>query len=337
MATKAYVAAIFISVLITTSAFATIWIVDNNPDPSGGYTTLSAAHAIAMSGDTIYVYPSVTAYAGITVTKQLYIFGTGFDLNIYGGQATTAGSEISGTMKFDPGSGGSFLEGFGGGFTADINVGNIIVKRNDLSKVDIGGSNCQILQNEIIGTAEPGVVTMSGNLGNVIIANNKIINTSSQGTTWARWALNCEPSSIITVVNNVLRANSAQRAIEGLGATSVAQNNIIIDGITTGDGVFQYNMSHSTLPAGTGNIENMDMSIVFENPADYTTGLHLLPGSPASGTGYGGTDMGIYGGDAPYVDGGHPGIPAIFHIESEVVTTPQNGLDVLFKAKSNRE
>ena len=37
------------------------------------------------------------------------------------------------------------------------------------------------------------------------------------------------------------------------------------------------------------------------------------------------------------VDGGLPGLPSIYNLESDAITTQQNGLDVLINAKSNRD
>ncbi len=333
MYTKSISLALFL-LAFTSAAFANIWIVDNNPFPAGDYTTLAAAHSVASPGDTIYVYPSATAYAGITVTKRLSFIGAGFDLEIYGGQATTANTTISGTMKFNAGSEGSVLEGFDGVFKVDINTDNITIKRNELSKVEIGGSNCYILQNEIVASLnfQASIWVTAGGLGNIIIANNKIRNTS-----YGDDGILSNSTSQLVVVNNVIRASDD--ALSGFSSTSLIQNNIITGGGIGQNGNYQYNMCNADqLPnGGVGNIENIDMTIVFEDPSNFNTGLHLLPGSPAIGAGFGGTDMGIYGGDTPFIDGGYPGLPAVFQIEAQVITIPQNGLEVNFQAKSNAQ
>ena len=95
-------------------------------------------------------------------------------------------------------------------------------------------------------------------------------------------------------------------------------------------------MSNSTqLPEGNGNLRNVDMSTVFVDHENYD--FHLLPGSPAIGAGENGTDMGIYGGDAPYVDGGFPGLPSILQIQAPTAGSQTSGLYISFKAKSNKE
>lgn len=325
---------VLLTIVLSTTLSAKIWIVDNNPFPVGDYTTLSAVHGVASPGDTVYVYPSATAYAAITVSKQLYFVGAGFDLELHGGQASTANTTISGTMVYDVGSEGAILEGFDGSFVLDINTDDITVKRNELLRMTIDGSGCLVLQNEIIGGVwNNDNIRIGSNLGNILIANNKIFNTESYNAD----AIESHITSSVTIINNILRTTTSNRfAINNLSASSLAQNNIIVNGTVNIGAIYQYNISNSNqLPSDDGNLINIDMSIVFEDPANFDTGLHLLPGSPAAGNGFGGADMGIYGGDYPFIDGGYPGIPAVYFIESQVITVPQNGLNVRFKAKSN--
>lgn len=143
------------------------------------------------------------------------------------------------------------------------------------------------------------------------------------------------------IINNVLDAYSDVLYTNPTHSNSIIFiNNIIIDGNFNYNNFinssFQYNMSNEDqLPDGNGNIENIDMNTVF---IDYNNcNFHLLLNSPAIGTGENGVDMGIYGGDAPYVDGGIPGLPSIFEIISDYIGSQQSGLDVIIKAKSNKE
>jgi len=104
---------ILIIILICSSfTIANIWTVDNNPTSIGDFTNLISAHTAASTGDTIYVFPSAIAYSAITVTKEIYFFGAGFDLELHGGQAYPTNTTISGTMIFNTGSEGSLMEGF---------------------------------------------------------------------------------------------------------------------------------------------------------------------------------------------------------------------------------
>ncbi len=326
---------IFICILGFSNLSAKIWIVDNNPNSAGDFTTLADAQSPASAGDTIYVYPSSNAYAGITVTKQLFFFGVGYNLDIYEGQASNATSRV-GNMTFNAGSEGSLLEGFAGNFYVDINTDNITIKKNDIARIDVGGSSCIIAQNDIVGNqnAASCVQIDKANIGDILIANNKIYNTRYD---YAAISSNIE--SDISIINNVLKITTAQNGIINyVSVNTLVQNNIILNGVCSTNPVYQHNICNSDqLPETNGNIINVDMNTVFEDPSDFVTGLHLLPGSPAIGAGFNGTDMGIYGGNHPYIDGGFPNLPSIFHLESDATTSLQHGLDVVIKAKSNKE
>jgi len=121
------------------------------------------------------------------------------------------------------------------------------------------------------------------------------------------------------------------------GSNKYIANNIIVSGgcLDTSEGYF-YNMCNlDQLPSDNGNIQNTNMNSVFVDPANYD--YHLLQDSPAKGAGQNGEDMGCYGGDTPFVDGGAPGIPSIVEITASHVGSQQSGLDVIIKAKSNKE
>ncbi len=326
---------LFVFLFNVTNLFAKIWVVDNNPIPVGDFTNLADAQTAASNGDTIYVYPSATAYAGFTCTKQLYILGVGYNLDIYVGQASNASSTI-GNIIFNAGSEGSVLVGFAGNFYVDINTDNVTIKKNDLNNIAIGGSSCVIMQNDIVGDIYNGssVYINQPNISNILIVNNKIYNTH-----WGYNTIYGNVSSDVSIINNVINVTrDVSGAIINVSTNSLVQNNIIMIGTCSTNPVYQNNMSNSDqLPTTNGNVINIDMNTVFEDPDDFVTGLHLLPGSPAIGTGFNGTDMGIYGGNHPYVDGGFPNLPSIFYLESEATTSLQNGLDVVIKARSNRE
>ncbi len=89
------------------------------------------------------------------------------------------------------------------------------------------------------------------------------------------------------------------------------------------------------LPEGSDNIGNINMNTVFVDYQNYD--FHLLPGSPAIGTGQYGVDMGIYSSSTPFVDDDAPGPPSIFEIQTDYVGSKMIGLDVKIKAKSNKE
>jgi hypothetical protein len=106
---------------------------------------------------------------------------------------------------------------------------------------------------------------------------------------------------------------------------------------------------------GGNNILNQDPIFVNvdTNPWNYSytdpvngpfVNYNLSAGSPAIGTGVGGTDMGIYGGDSPFFEGipnnsryryfPMPAIPAMLDMDIINSAVEQNGtLNVNFKAR----
>jgi hypothetical protein len=346
----------FIFILLSSSLYATIITVDNTSYSIGDYTNLQYAHDDAIDGDEIHVYPSILAYSSINVTKQLTFYGVGFDLDEFPNQPTLKTSSISGNMTFSNGSQGSFLEGFDGSFSITIETNNITIKRNKLHEVHITGNNLygiSILQNQIITDYRCIYATYS-DTAEVYISNNILIETSDYSSTSSiKGALmlsvfNGYPDGSYsdhqfwTITNNIISVpqNSYISVINSqYDDYIIALNNIIIDGniwIHHATNLIQYNISNEDqLPDGNGNIENIDMNTVFIDPDNYD--FHLLSGSPAIGSGMNGIDMGIYGGQTPYIDSGMPGLPSIFYLDAPYIGSQQSGLDVIIKAKSNKE
>jgi hypothetical protein len=120
---------------------------------------------------------------------------------------------------------------------------------------------------------------------------------------------------------------------------SVFQNNISLLGQITFDAfnsTFSNNMCpDNSFPAGSGNLRNVDMSTVFENPAGTSDkDMVTKAGSPSIGVGYGGGDLGPFGGSTPYKLALQPAIPAITNI-STPSSTGSNTIQVTISAKSN--
>jgi len=317
-------------------SLAEILTVDNKHPYAGQYQTLQEAHDAASPGDTIYVYPSIVPYSAVTVTKQLSFYGVGFDITENIGDPMTSSASISGSMIFNTGAEGSQLEGFDGSFNVTLNANNITIKKNDLIRIGIYGSGCAILQNKIIGSSTGfGILRIYEGAQNIMILNNIIINLNTGGYTGESTLMG---GTDLYVNNNIFSKNGDGYVLWGIN-NGLFINNIFILGDFIGinqEVIFNYNMANSNqLPEGNGNINNADMNTVFVDYANYD--FHLLPSSPAIGTGENGTDMGIYGGDAPYVDGGFPGLPSILQILAPTVGSQQSGLDIQFKVKSNNE
>jgi hypothetical protein len=324
---------VLIFILLSSFLHATIITVDNKTPSIGNYTNLQEAHDAASIGDTIYVYPSGVAYQAITVTKELTFVGTGFDVDFVGsGNNSTS---ITGTMTFDPGSEGSKLEGFGQNFYITINADDITIKRNKLIRITIteNHTGTTIEQNFfLIISCVYGLILSNNN--EALIINNIFFNNFDQSPYTYGGCIEAS-SSTLTILNNVLRCHSTRHVFLLSNSNNFIVNNIILSGNMSGSGYY-YNMCNlDQLPDDGTNIRNVDMSTVFEDYLNYN--FNLLAGSPAIGSGMNGVDMGIYGGDTPYIDGGIPGLPSIFQLEADNVVSPETGIDVNIKARSNKE
>lgn len=96
-------------VLITFSAQAKIWRVNNNPGVAADFTTAQAAHDAASNGDIIHLEPSNTHYGDITSSKQLTWLSLGHFLAENPGLQYAPNTGMARTFTMNPGSGGSVL------------------------------------------------------------------------------------------------------------------------------------------------------------------------------------------------------------------------------------
>jgi hypothetical protein len=292
------------------------------------YTTIQAAHDAASAGDIIMVEPSGISYNNLTLTKKLIIYGNGFYLGPAASnknpdlQANTSNSEIS-QLYFNPGSDGSEVHGITFS-NIYFSTSNITVKRCNGSQIYAYSSNQnhKILQNNI------SFLTFTSTL-NSIIQNNVIHN-----------AINIDASSNNNIVeNNLFTTSYAGVTIKN----AIVRNNIDIANSSadlTGSTVTN-NLGVNATVFGTlnGNITGTAAAI-FEDPTNVSasfsedTRWKLKAGSPAIASGFGGIDMGIYGGPFPYVPSGIPSIPSIYKLNVPGTVTT-NSINITISTKNN--
>jgi len=318
--------------VLTTNLCAAIITVDINHPSVGDYITLQEAHDAASPGDTIYVYPSLTRYDGIHVTKKLNLIGAGFsyDCAVDG----VYPSRIS-DMYFDAGSAGSVLKGFEAQYIKiEANNTKILNNycRNVYSYVNLYG--LVIMQNMIINTSSTylyAVRIISKN--QALISNNIIYNPVNSSI-----CIYSEGEASLYISNNVLYSNNSYALYLNNKTSGMIINNIILNGSIYGNTIeYHNNMSNSTQLnnlLGAGNIGNVDMSKVFVDADNHN--YKLKPDSPALGAGYSGEDLGIYGGQSPYVDNGAgTGLPTIISLTAQPFVPSGNAtMNVKIKATS---
>lgn len=335
-------------ILSVVSSNASIWTLDNTPGNIADFNSITDAMAstAVLDGDTLYVAGSHISYGGMTLSKQLSIFGPGYWLAENGEtqnapvSATFTDVLIDGTNDAtDPS--GSLLSGLEiigylrlvGGFEATKHVHDIVITRCKMNRFQWTTSHqLSSVYNILISDSYIGYIVetfVSGtNTGgyNINFVNNYIHNL------WSNTAY-CS----MNIINNVLVGSI-------LTSNSVVRNNIVIGansmyGITTSN-TYQNNLiSDETIAATDGNQTNVDMSAVFvgyPTIGDYSEDARwqLADFSPAIDAGSNGEDCGMYGGSTPYVLSGIPWIPTITYISAPSQTSPSAGLEVHIKAQS---
>ncbi|NOX90639.1 MAG: hypothetical protein GXO77_16675 [Calditrichaeota bacterium] len=337
MKTQNFVTIFALIILFAATAFAKVWTVDNKSDAVADFTEIQAAHDAAMAGDTIYVYSSGSNYyKTVTVTKKLYLIGTGYFLTENPNTQADPRAAFCKGFIFNSGSDGSLLTGFkiwDGYDDVKINADNIIIKRNMV--VGSAGfvitpdhSNIIITGNYISNTTTSGsnrVIDIAANCNNIQI-NNNYLNSNTQ------YAIRSESSSAIEVWNNVIGGDVEIH-------NSLFYNNIMMSGDFSGTNSAS-DINHNIGDAnqfGTdnGNQANISMNAVFLLSGSTDGHWQLKSGSPAIGAGLSGEDTGMFGGTTPYILSGLPAIPTIYFFVAPSSASGTQGLQVQIKAKSN--
>lgn len=277
------------------------------------YNTIQAAHDAAQSGDTIYVYPSLIAYKGAVITKKMIIIGNGFTkVNDYSECSKILNSE---TLKFDAGSEGSVISSLSGNFSISVIASNVLVQRCKLGSVTVGNNATLVsIINSIISS-----ISISDN-SFVSILNN-IINCG-QAT-----AIGIGTNGYGLIKNNII-SNSGYSAIYGYSASVI--NNIFFTNSTA-----YYFLAAATIQNSPTNVDKDTWFVDFTNQ-----NYHLKAGSPGIGAGKNNidlpTDLGIYGGDYPFIDDGAPSLPTVYYMNIPSTASQKDGLSVEIKAKTNK-
>lgn len=318
------------------NVMAKVITVNNRLDIAvADYASLQLAYDNATSGDTIMLFPSEIAYIGIDISKRLFLIGNGFVSSNY-----LPITIISGNVNFLEGSDGSSIESFGGVFNITVkNVNNILISKNNINSLIIENSfNTLLLSNLINGSYTLGdfLITLKGN--SLVEAKSNIIRARGipcgYSSTCYAGAILIEGSSVMKIDNSIIYSEGQLTIYGGIAQ---GKNNIIYGGLRSNvDFRFSIhsNAWEGQLDVSKNNIIVSDISSIFTDLSNYN--YHLKSGSEAIGNGEDGTDMGIYGGDTPFVDGGYPGIPVIYYLDVPLKGSQKQGINVTIKAKSNQ-
>jgi hypothetical protein len=321
---------LFLLILISTSAFSTIWRVNNNAGIDADFTTAQAAHDAAAATDTIMFEPSATSYGNMTITKQLVIFGVGYlHGNNYPNSPITTGSTL-GTVTFNVGSANSLLAGTIQNGNIDINTSNITIKG-----VAAFSTSYQINMNSatniVITRCYYVYPDVTGSSSSIFISNSLLQGFNAPAT-----------QSGVVVSNNVISGNFTCHS-------QTMNNNIFCNGSATLSSSSLSNNIDARVSPNTafgtsdGNFGAVLPTAIFQGgstsgfsfnfPSDGD--LQLKAGSPAIGAGSGGVDCGMYGGAGPYLLSGLPPIPSLTKLVSTGIGSDVTPVQITISAKSN--
>lgn len=327
---------LFIVFIATANLSAqTTWIVNNNPNQYADFTTLQEAVDGASSGDILMIQPSPTSYGSADVLKQLTIVGGGYDKPENIGILGSTLKSIVAHVYFYVGSEGSKFKGIEvykmHVYASDITIeycrlinstsASIIVDGTGLeTNLDIAWNsinNISINKNYIIGS-----VSIQDTIENCVISNNYIYSGISNNI----------DNSILLCYNNTLGLSIYP------GNNMLFFNNIVKSGVihecnTCLNTNISNNIASGTVPEIYNNQGGIDMSTVFDGNTNY---LIDDPSNPAIGSGLNGEDLGMYGGNDPYIDSGIPDHPEIYYLSSPAIQTQDGGgLPVEVKVRTN--
>lgn len=337
MKTKTILSALAIF-LLALQANATIRYVSSTG--AGTFTLPSAAHTAAVAGDTVLIGPgSYTEPGTLLVTKRLTWIGAGWDvttINFSGGihwqfnNATATGSTFEGIRINAFGSSIAF-------YNPTLNCDSITARRcmfvggtsNTTVNFDNTGGrlyleDCVVIMNyqfvnAILGPRSGGVIR------NCVIAASV---TPSEGNSWAVGS-GTALSGVLEVYNTVfLNWDFVFNIVTGSPA-AVLINNAGFDfqatpswGTIPGSSVVDYNASPASpaVPGTNGVTIPSNPFTTYDTALNYQIGitnLNLIGGSNLIDAGNPGildvggsrSDIGVYGGPRPLIDGGVPNYP----------------------------
>jgi len=325
MKTKAFLVALS-AICFATVSFAQEKFNVQNKTKTEFYNDLETAIQKAVAGDTIYLPGKVIQVQNdVIIDKKLTIIGAGCDIDSIGGlQPTEIKRKSDGayaTINFRNGSDGSLLMGCIAGTIqfghynengeSQQNIQNVTIFRNKINAIYLGvdGSNNQV-NNVFIKENQVGEQIWGfGTAVDCSITNN-LVNSVGGGKNFY-------------ISNNVIWGQ-----ITG-GNACRFENNFIIGlfffPYSFNNCIFNNNAFVGIVTFPDGNYNNGDYNLIgqsgeetFEvNDFNYPKNLKIRADSDCKNKGTDGTDIGIFGGPAPFKAGAVPFNP---HIDKAVIT-----------------
>ena len=301
--------------LLSITANAKIWRVNNNPGIDADFTTAQAAHDGASVGDTLFFEGSMENYGELIVSKKLIIIGPGYFLEK---NENTQVSKLSAYLEhtsFMTGSDYSIITGMYILENYNINVltDNITITRCKFGYIaiasDTKSANSTIISQCFIKDGGHQTFSLNGVANNLVFNNCLIIKGG--------FTPYPEDENHIIITNCYI---SCYVIVKG----SYLANNIIKNTITGNVGNTEYN-----------NLTSINESNYFTKDSTSPDLYYKLLGtSPALNAGKDGKDCGPSGGLNPYVLSGIPKGPHIYDATISTSANKEDGLDISIKIKT---
>jgi hypothetical protein len=314
------------------------------------YKTMADAYANSVKGDTIYLPGG--SFTMPNVEKKLVLIGVGYHPD---STVSTFYTRINNAVIFTPNADSTVISGIH--FASNVTFGDATNDATDyqIHRCRINGS--LILKQESATERNINALIsesiIDGNIdarkgGNIIVEKSIIrgVAQNFRGSLFNRcffslgsyeywtgsWSFtssqNCQIKN--SVLNFNYRINWVIDVHDNI-------NNNFINNIFAGNITFP-----SGTNSGTNNQAGVDLATVFKtidgNIHDYSYkhDFRLKSGSPAIGAGTNGTDIGLYGGNAPFKVGGLPQVPHVRNVKiNDEAVNGQLPIEITVKAQEN--
>lgn len=326
------------------SGFAqTIFTANSNPGAVGGTNVFTGATAIvnavnaAATGDIIYIVPSSVIYSSPNLTKSVSLIGGGFNPDQPGANVVTIDFVVvnSGNTRLS----GIVIREY---IHFPVSVSNIMIDKCRFKSVTVQAGQAVanvIIQNCILGENGSGAILFLQSTSSNIKISNNIIYATFSGTIAALNAAVIENNVFVgsgSAFNTVANCDIKNNIFYGV--TPAGSSNTNNDQRNN----LSYNTSDNLFPSANGNTSTNNITgqnplfvnLPFAAPFTFSYDVHLQAGSPAIGTGLGGTDMGLFGGTNPY-DVYGTSLPTVQSIVAPNTVTQGTNMNVRIQATGN--
>jgi len=308
--------------LLSISASAKIWRVNNNSGINADFTTAQEAHDGASFGDTLFFEGSPDSYGNLVMTKKLVIIGPGYHLILNENTQVSKASARITKIDINDGAQHSIIMGMDfyahGGYQHDtsINTDSVTITRCKLNQINFVSAS---------RTSAVGVV-----ISQCFIALGGINYGYSSGNTTI---------SNVIIVNNIIDGHG-HISIKGKGhliANNYISETVKVEGSKISSNIIKgeiFENETNALSYNRANVGNSVASYFTQNSESPDGYFMLAENSPAKGAGEGGIDCGPYGGVNPYVLSGIPKGPHIYDAVIGSSATIEDGLKISIKIKT---